>query len=305
VIDVNRKVYVYSTSSGALLGSWTAGSLASNATPEGIATNGTDVWIVDSKSDKVFKYTGAATRLSGSQNSASSFNLNSGNRDAKDIVTDGASLWVVNDSSTNKVFKYTVGGSLLGSWTIAGANSQPTGITIDPANVSDIWIADSGTDRVYQYTAAASRTSGSQAAAASFALAAGNTNPQGIADPPAPDTIVAANPATLDIAVSIGRHLPKQAENRAPGNGRVLTKDKSFTTSIAGRNRPVQSARFDLMLDREQVFDAFDQKRLNAANEANPGTTVQQRDELECVHCFEEHNANFDLAIDAVFANLV
>ena len=57
VIDANRKVYVYSAS-GALLGSWTAGTLANNATPEGIATNGTDVWIVDSKSDKVFRYTG-------------------------------------------------------------------------------------------------------------------------------------------------------------------------------------------------------------------------------------------------------
>jgi hypothetical protein len=37
---------------------------------------------------------------------------------------------------------------------------------------------------VYQFTAAASRTSGSQSPAVSFALAAGNTNPQGIADPP-------------------------------------------------------------------------------------------------------------------------
>src|SRR4029079_6047378 len=58
------------------------------------------------------------------------------------------------------------------------------GLTIDPANVSNIWIVDSGTDRVYQYTGAASRTFGSQSAAATFALAAGNTNPQGIADPP-------------------------------------------------------------------------------------------------------------------------
>ena len=39
---------------------------------------------------------------------------------------------------------------------------------------------------MYQFTAAASRTSGSQSPAASFALAAGNTNPQGIADPPVP-----------------------------------------------------------------------------------------------------------------------
>jgi len=93
----------------------------------------------------------------------------------------------VNDSATDKVFKYTVAGSLVGNWTIStsGAGS-PTGITIDPGNVSNIWIVDNGTDRVYEYTAAASRTSGSQSAATSFALAAGNTNPQGIADPPVP-----------------------------------------------------------------------------------------------------------------------
>jgi hypothetical protein len=184
VIDSNRKVYVYSAS-GSLLGSWTAGTLANNATPEGIATNGTDVWIVDAKSDKVFRYAGAATRLSGGQNAASSFNLNSGNTSPKDLVTNGTSLWVVNDAATDKVFKYSTGGSLQGSWTTIGAGSQPTGITIDPANVSDIWIVDNGTDRVYQYTGAASRTSGSQVASASFALAPGNTNPQGIADPPA------------------------------------------------------------------------------------------------------------------------
>jgi hypothetical protein len=196
VVDANKKVYVYDPSGG-LLGSWTAGSLASNATVEGVATNGTDVWIVDAKQDKVFKYTGAASRLSGSQNAASSFSLNSGNRSPKDIVTDGVHFWVVNDSTTDKVFKYTVAGSLVGSWTIntAGAGS-PTGITIDPTDLSDIWIVDSATDRVYQYTAAASRTSGSQSAATSFALAAGNTNPQGIADPPVAIDSVASREAS-------------------------------------------------------------------------------------------------------------
>ena len=109
VVDANRKVYVYNNSGG-LLGSWTAGTLATTATVEGIATNGTDVWIVDAKSDKVYKYAGAATRLSGSQNAASSFSLNSANTSPKDIVTDGVNLWVVNDSTTDKVFKYTVAG---------------------------------------------------------------------------------------------------------------------------------------------------------------------------------------------------
>jgi hypothetical protein len=54
VVDANRKVYVYGAA-GALLGSWTAGSMTSSATPEGIATNGTDIWIVDAQSDKVFR----------------------------------------------------------------------------------------------------------------------------------------------------------------------------------------------------------------------------------------------------------
>ena len=89
VVDANRKVYVYNTSGG-LLGSWTAGTLANNATPEGIATNGTDVWIVDGHSDKVFRYAGAASLASGQPDAASSFNLASGNTNPKDIVTDGA-----------------------------------------------------------------------------------------------------------------------------------------------------------------------------------------------------------------------
>jgi hypothetical protein len=185
VVDANKNVYVYN-SSGGLLGTWAAGGLASNATVEGIATNGTDVWLVDARQDKVFRYTNAAGRLSGSQNAASSFSLNSGNTGPKDIVTDGSSLWIVNDSTTDKVFKYTLSGSLVGSWTITGAGSSPTGITLDPAGGSQLWVVDSGTKRFYQFDNARSRTSGSLAPSTSFALAAGNTNPQGIADPPVP-----------------------------------------------------------------------------------------------------------------------
>ena len=72
VVDANKKVYVYNTSGG-LLGSWSLGSLNYQARLQGIATNGTDVWVVDAYADKVYKYTGAASRTSGSQNAASSF----------------------------------------------------------------------------------------------------------------------------------------------------------------------------------------------------------------------------------------
>jgi hypothetical protein len=187
VVDANKTVYVYSTG-GALLGSWSPGGLSSSGQLNGIATNGTDIWLLDNYSHKVYDYAGAASRLSGSQSAAGSFSLaggKNGNNNGKGIVTDGTSFWVV-DGSRLKVFKYTLSGSLLGSWAIDPADAHPTGITINPSNVSDVWIVDNGTLKVYQYVGAAGRTSGSQSAAATFALAAGDTNPQGIADPRAP-----------------------------------------------------------------------------------------------------------------------
>ncbi len=197
VVDKNRKVFVYDAAGG-LLGSWTAGSLNPSATVEGITTDGTSIWIVDAKSDSVFYYQNAASLTSGTVNSTSSFALNSGNKDAKDLVTDGTSLWVVNDSTTDKVFKYNLSGVLQNSWTINSANSAPTGITIDPSNVSpDLWIVDSGTDRVYRY--ANGRTLAAPTLADSFALAAGNTNPQGIADPTLP-SLASQSPPTVPIS---------------------------------------------------------------------------------------------------------
>jgi sugar lactone lactonase YvrE len=208
VVDANKNVYVYNTA-GTLLGSWSPGGLASTAQLTGITTNGTDIWLVDSSADKVYKYAGAASRISGTQSAASSFSLSvhghNGNVNAQDLVTDGTSFWVVDANKT--VYKYTLTGSLLGSWSIDPANTQPTGITINPSNVSDIWIVDNGTDKVYQYVGAASRTSGSQSATATFALAPGDTNPQGIADPP---------PATLALPTNESKVIPLSSDSAAP-----------------------------------------------------------------------------------------
>jgi outer membrane protein assembly factor BamB len=182
VVDANRNVYVYNTG-GALLGSWSAAGLMPSVTLTGIATNGTDIWLLSNSTGRVYQFSGAASRLSGNQMATDSFKLSGTNSNAQDIVTDGTSFWVV-DGTKLKVYKYTLSGSLLGSWAIDPANAHPTGITINPSNVSDIWIVDNVTAKVYQYVGAAGRTSGSQNAAATFALAAGDTNPQGIADPP-------------------------------------------------------------------------------------------------------------------------
>jgi hypothetical protein len=304
VIDANRKVYVYSAS-GTLLGSWTAGSLANNATPEGIATNGTDIWIVDGKTDKVFRYAGAASRLTGSQSAASSFAVNKSNGSPKDIVTDGTSLWVVNDSTTDKVFKYTLTGTLLGSWTIDSSNSRPTGITIDPACVSDIWIIDSGTDRVYQYNGAATRNSGSQAAAATFVLAAGNANPQGIADPPAP---TGSTPSETSAESS----LPVTSEGRREANHGLI-----FNVPISLRSRDERvhkgwirgelssETKTEILLVRELVFESIAMERDHApANRASSIATDSEHDRADFANCGVECVAAVDAALDPVFATI-
>ncbi len=240
VADKNRNVYVYNNS-GALQGSWSAGTLSSTAQVEGLATNGTDIWIVDNKTDKVYRYANAASRLSGSQTAASSFALNNGNTNPKGIVTDGTNIWVVNDGSTDKVFKYTVSGSYLGSWTIDSANKTPTGLTIDPSNGSQgIWIVDSGTDRVYQYTNGRSRTSGSQAASAVFGLAVGNTNPQGIADPPPASSLLSSLPAVVG---SNGNSLAAGAAAWSVGRATTASLDSNTTNRLSDSQRVVAARR--------------------------------------------------------------
>jgi hypothetical protein len=194
VVDANKNVYVYSNH-GVLLGSWSAGGLSSSAQLTGITTDGTDIWLLDNYTATVYKYSGAAGLLSGTQSADSSFPLDNANTNPHGIVTDGVSLWSVDAGITGQVFKYTLTGSLLGSWAIDPANSHPTGLTINPNNVSDIWIVDNGTLQVYQYTAAAGLTSGSQNASATFALNPYDTNPQGIADPPPPDMLLPPPPA--------------------------------------------------------------------------------------------------------------
>ena len=194
VVDKNRTVYVYNNSGG-VLGSWTAGTLASTATVEGIATDGINIWIVDSKSDRVFYYAGAASRTSGSQ-TAVSYVLGSGNTNPKDIVYGkdaggNGFIWVVNDASTDKIFRYAVTASsgaiaVRNSWNLNTNNKAPTGIALDPGAPSgDLWVLDNGsTKRVFKYTNGRDVTGSTSPSSAVAFTVSGLTSPQGIADPP-------------------------------------------------------------------------------------------------------------------------
>lgn len=196
IIDSNHRVYVYD-GDGAIQTTWTASGLNQ---PEGIATDGTHIWILDKKAKQVLRYEGAA--VAGDAAADFAFSLHGANSGAMGITTDGASLWVVNDGNrSDEVFKYRASdGALLGRWTIDSANSKPTGITIDPSGTSNsLWIVDAGTNQVYEYGNARVDSGGSLVA--SFALSAANSNPQGIADPLAVAQPVASSPSEEQVNV--------------------------------------------------------------------------------------------------------
>ncbi|MCO6454069.1 MAG: tandem-95 repeat protein [Pirellulaceae bacterium] len=182
VVDEKGEVFVYDNQ-GQSLGSWEFGMVDK---AEGITIHGDDLWIVDGGERQVHFFAGGATRRSGNATPTSSFRLDSSNRNPMDLVTDGSHVWVVNDTrAADQVFRYTISGVLDGEWQIGEPNSKskPTGLTIDPNDVNHIWIVDSGSDKVYQYDGATSRTTGVLTASHIFKLARINRDPQGIADP--------------------------------------------------------------------------------------------------------------------------
>ncbi|MEM7474531.1 MAG: putative Ig domain-containing protein [Planctomycetota bacterium] len=178
VVNSNKYVKVYDTQSEEVLGYWRAKGIER---PEGIATDGEDVWIVDDASNRVFKYQDAASRRSGWQFPASSFKLSYGNRNPSGITTDGEFLYVV-DSQSKRVFVYNQHGYCLNWWKLDRANKHPSGLTINPGQ-EGMWVVDRKDDVVYKYPLRSLDYLGRQNAESSFALAPGNNRPEGIADP--------------------------------------------------------------------------------------------------------------------------
>jgi hypothetical protein len=151
---------------------------------------------------------------------------------------------------------------LQGSWTITGAGTSPTGITLDPTGGGQLWVVDSGTDRVYQFDNAWSRTSGSQSPSTSFALAAGNTNPQGIADPPVPDS-GAAHVANLKktahpsgpMATHLGRTNPGLQASKSTG---LFLPRTAVRPSVVGRQKTPILISFSPSTDQDITLLAAD-----------------------------------------------
>ena len=197
VVDQNRQVYVYDTAAESLLGSWQAKGLFR---PEGIATDGSDIWIVDDTKDRVLCYVGAASLRSGRQRADQSFRLARDNRHPSGITTDGETIWVT-DWLSDKVFVYDHNGDLLDWWRLDRRNGWAAGVTIDPTgNDPGLWVVDKQDDMVYYYAQATAVDRHRQASTASFPLASGNSHPEGIADPATPLSIGEIVTGTIDVA---------------------------------------------------------------------------------------------------------
>ncbi|WP_068130267.1 DUF7467 domain-containing protein [Roseimaritima ulvae] len=182
VVDKDKQVYVYD-GAGNFQGEWKAKGISDKV--QGIGSDGQDVWIVDDGKDRVYFYAGGASNAFDQEHDyTSQFDLANDNDKPRGLTTDGTYVWVVNDGKDgdNQVFKYTVTGTFVSSWTLDAANEKPRGLTIDPTGSSGdtIWVVDE-TGYVFTYADGASDAGGGLAG--TFALAAGNTKPQGIADP--------------------------------------------------------------------------------------------------------------------------
>ena len=154
VIDRKRTVFVYEN--GSVAGTWRADGLRK---PEGLASNGDDIWVVDRTLNEVLLFAGGAALRSGEHAATESFSLHANNRNARGITTDGTHLWVVNGGRVSEVFQYDLTGNLVGRWAIDGRVS-PRGIAVDKEGT--IWIVEKRASHVLQFADAASRVSGTQ-----------------------------------------------------------------------------------------------------------------------------------------------
>ncbi len=180
---------------GTPLGSWQASGISDAS---GIAVVGTDVWIIDGSTHRVDRFVDAVGRTAGSQAAQGGFALTAADGAATGLVGDGTDFWVSDASGQGgRVFVYDRHGQALGSWATGAADPDPVGITLDPSGGTDLWTVDGSTGTIDRFAGGLSRRSGSHSFASASPLAAGNSDPVGIADPPPAPTVnpVAAAPA--------------------------------------------------------------------------------------------------------------
>ncbi len=180
LVDASTGNVVVSAANGVGLGQWHASGIHE---PEGIGTDGIDIWLVDAATRSVLRYAGGASQRSGQLTAENAFELHAENTSPTGLATDGSVIWI-SDDMADAVFAYDLNGTHLGHWQLDEQNTEPSGLTIDPSGGTDIWVVDRRDLVVYRYPLGTLSVTGEAIAADTFTLAADNTSPEGIADPP-------------------------------------------------------------------------------------------------------------------------
>ena len=136
-----------------------------NATPSGIWSDGTTMWVLDWDDDKAYAYTLAT----GSRVSSKEFALLSANSHPRGIWSDGTTMWVA-DSDDDRVYAYR---DTSKAFSLASANTNPTGIWSDGTTM---WVADLDDNKVYAYTL----SNGARDTSKEFSFASANAHAVGI-----------------------------------------------------------------------------------------------------------------------------
>ncbi|QDU59615.1 tRNA3(Ser)-specific nuclease WapA precursor [Planctomycetes bacterium Pan216] len=168
---------------GTILAEWTATEAVDIS---GIATDETNLWLLDAGRGRVDYFEERAATINGSHTADGGFLLDAANASPSGITTDGSTIWI-SDDVADAVFLYDTAGTLLGQWTLDGANLDASGLTLNPAGVAlgstELWVVDRADAMVYYYEAGLAQLNGSLSATGTFNLAVGNASPEGIADP--------------------------------------------------------------------------------------------------------------------------
>ena len=155
-IDSSGEVRV-TLSDDTSIGNWTVSSLTD---PQGITTDGVDIWIVDGSTDTLHRFAGGVGLVSGVHAATDVISLESSNTSASGLATDGNQIWVSDDSNAS-VYVYSMSGNHVGNWQLDNANAAPSGIVND---ANDVWVTDRDDEAIYRYAGASSHTGGQHAA---------------------------------------------------------------------------------------------------------------------------------------------
>ena len=209
-------VVVSSPSAGARLEAFDFNNLsnAGNNTPNDFWSDGTTMWVVDTRDDKIYAYKMSDRTPDPSKD----FTLAAGNFNSRGIWSDGTTIWV-SDDGDDKIYAYNLASRVhipAKDLTLAAENDSSQGIWSDGTT---LWVMNAGIgtgNKLYAY-GLASKT---HIPAKDLTLTAGNFNPRGIW----------SDGTTLWVADSTSGTSPKLFAYKLSDRTRDSDKDLTLTT---------------------------------------------------------------------------